>query len=112
MSNAISNRNQATWHNTDARESHRAFYEPTHNKRIDIHALNDITERLGIMWDLKRGEGTKDSITESESLIRGHRIDSNSADKSKIPGSLAGGIAETLIYGKENNMTWIWKSTI
>ena len=35
------------------------------------------------------------------SLIRWHRIDSNSADNTEISGSLAGRIPKTLIYGKE-----------
>ena len=40
------------------------------------------------------------SVTELESLTRGHQIEYNSADNLKISGSLSVRIAETLIYGK------------
>ena len=42
MSNVISTRNQTTWANTDARASHRAFYEPTHNRKIAIRELGGL----------------------------------------------------------------------
>ena len=42
----------------------------------------------------------KDAVTELKSLIRGHRVESNSVDNSEISGSLSGIIAKTLIYGK------------
>ena len=51
MGNVISNRNRTTWSNTDTRQSHRAFYEPTRNQKIDIRELggsiNDFVGRLG-----------------------------------------------------------------
>ena len=50
---------------------------------------------------LKREEGTKDDISELKSLIRGHRVGTNSAENPKISGSLADRIAKTLIYGKK-----------
>ena len=99
--NVISNRNQATWTNTDTRTSPRAFYEPTHNQKIDVHemggvgAFNDFAGRLGNMGDLKRDEGAGDAVAESKSLIRGKRVESNSADNEKIAGSSDGRIAKT-----------------
>ena len=41
------------------------------------------------------------SIVESKSLIHGYRMGSNSPGKLKIPGSLAGRITKTSIYGEE-----------
>ena len=52
---------------------------------------------------LKREEGTKDDISELKSLIRGHRVGTNSAENPKISGSLADRIAKTLIYGNRRN---------
>ena len=49
---------------------------------------------------LKREERMGGSVTELESLTRGHQIEYNSADNLKISGSLSVRIAETLIYGK------------
>ena len=107
MRNGISNSNQTTtWGNTDARTSPDAFYEPNRKRPIAIHemggvgALNDFTEHLGSAGELKRGEGTKDAITELKSLIIGHRIGSNSADNAEIPGALSDRTAEALSYGK------------
>ena len=53
------------------------------------------------MGELKQEEGMGDAVTELKSLTRGHRIGSNSADNAKIPGSLAGRNANTLIHGEE-----------
>ena len=50
---------------------------------------------------LKREERMGGSVTELESLMRGHQIEYNSADNLKISGSLSVRIARTLIYGKE-----------
>ena len=56
------------------------------------------------MGELKHEKGIRDAILGLKSLIRGHRVDRNSADNSKIPGSLADDrIAETLIYGKRKH---------
>ena len=79
----IPNRNQTPCNNTDKRTSPDAFYEPTQNREIDIRemggigAFNDLMEQLGNMEELKREEGMGGSITESKSLILGHRIESN-----------------------------------
>ena len=106
MRNEIPNRNQTTLANTGAMASRRAFYEPTHNQKIDIRdlgwvgAFNEFVGHLGNLQELKNEEGMKDTVTESKSLTRGHRIESNSVGNSEIPGSLAGGIAKTLIYGE------------
>ena len=51
--------------------------------------------------ELKRGEDTKAAITELKSLMHGRRIWGNSAGNSEIPGPFSGGIAKSLIYGKE-----------
>ena len=53
------------------------------------------------MGELKHEKGTKDAISESESLIRGKRMGRNSAGNPKIPGSLTDRITKTLIYGKQ-----------
>ena len=68
---------------------------------MGVGAFNDFAEHLGNMGELKREAGTKDSITELKSLIRGKRIAINSADSAEISASLADRIAETLIYGEE-----------
>ena len=39
MGNAILNRNQTTWGNTDARLGPGEFYDPTLNRRVAIHDL-------------------------------------------------------------------------
>ena len=64
-------------------------------------AFNDFMGHLGNMGDLKQDKGMGETIAELESLIHGQRMESNSMDKPKIQGSLAGRIAKTLIYGKE-----------
>ena len=50
---------------------------------------------------MKHEERTKEEITELESLMRGKHNGTNSSGNLKIAGSVAGGIAKTLIYGKE-----------
>ena len=87
MGNWISNRNQTTRNNTNASTSPPEFYERGHYQRIDIHelggvgAFNDFMEHLGNVWgELKHEEGMKGDVTGSKSLIRGHRIERNSAD--------------------------------
>ena len=42
----------------------------------------------------------KEAITELKSLTRGHHIENNSAGNLKISGSLSGGIAHAMLYGK------------
>ena len=107
MGNAIPNRNQTPWNNTDTRASHRTFSEPTHNHQISIHemggvgAFDDFAERLGNMWDLKHEAGLGDDITELKSLIRGQSISINSAGNSENFGFFVGGFRKTPIYGKE-----------
>ena len=64
-------------------------------------AFNDFMDHLGNMEELKHEEGTKEAIAELESLIHGQRMGSNSPDKPKISGALAGRITKTLIYWKE-----------
>ena len=64
-------------------------------------AFNDSMHHLGNMGDSEHEKGTKEAILELESLIRVHRMGGNSPGKSKIPGSLAGRVTKTLIYGKE-----------
>ena len=59
-----------------------------------IEALNDFTERLCNMGDLKHEERMGDAITELELLIRGVRIEGNSVDNSKISAPLAWGGCE------------------
>ena len=113
MRNAILNRNQTTWTNTDARTSHRAFYEPTHNQPVAIRemgwvgAFNDFMENIGNVEELKPEAGMEDAVTESESLIRGQRIERNSAGNSENSAPLAGRIVKTLIYGGGRNRTRI-----
>ena len=53
------------------------------------------------MGGIETRKGTKEAILESESLIHGQRMGSNSTENPKIPVSLAGRITKTLIYGKQ-----------
>ena len=52
------------------------------------------------MGELKHEEGMRDAITELKSLMHGHHIENNSADNSKISGSMSGRVVETSLYGK------------
>ena len=53
------------------------------------------------MKELKHEKGMEESIVELKSLIRRHRINNNSANKTGTSGSLADRITKMLIYGKE-----------
>ena len=115
MRNAILNRNQTTWGNTDARLAPRAFYEPAHNREIAIRERGG--GRVMISWinygtcgGLRREKGPKGAILESESLIRWGRMGGNSAGSPEISGALADRIAKTPIYGNQGNRTRVWKS--
>ena len=68
---------------------------------MGVGAFNDFAKNLGKVGDLKHEEGMKDDIAELKSLIRGQRVESNSADSSEISVSLSAIIVETLLYGKE-----------
>ena len=57
-------------------------------------------DHFGNMGDMEHEKGAKEAIAEMESLIRGHRMGSNSPGKLKTSGSLAGRITKTLIYGE------------
>ena len=82
------------------------FYEPGLQHRIAVRelgwagAFNDFVGHLGGMGDLKHGKGAEESIAELRSLIHGHRASNNSPAKTKISGSLAGRVTNTLISGK------------
>ena len=65
-------------------------------------------EHLGQVGGLKREEGMQYAITELKSLLRGEKVDINSACSSKIPVSLPGRIANAFLYGKERNPTLIF----
>ena len=67
---------------------------------MGVASINDFTEHICQVGELKHEEGVKDAITEVELLMRGHHIGSNSPDGLKMPGSMDDRIAETLIYGK------------
>ena len=68
------------------------FYEPTANRQIAIRELgmgeacNDFMDHLGGVGDLKHEKGMKEAIAELKSLIRGHRMYSNSPGKLKFTG--------------------------
>ena len=90
MGNAISNRNQTMRPNADARLAPVDFYEPTVNRQIAIREPG-LGKRLtitriayGAWWGLKLVKGTKEAIAEMESLIRGHRVGSNSAENPSV----------------------------
>ena len=52
MRNVISNHNQTTWGNTDARTSPKAFYEHTRNQQIAISEIGvGVLGRLTISWN-------------------------------------------------------------
>ena len=57
---------------------------------------------LSQVGDFKREEGTEEAITELKSLSRGYHIENNSADNSKMSGSLLGRIVKTFLYGKDS----------
>ena len=68
--------------------------------RWGVEAISDFAEHSGNAEELKHEEGAKDSIKKLESLMRGHHIENNSADNSKIAGSSSGETAKTSLYGK------------
>ena len=71
-----------------SRDPH-AFYEPIANHEIDSRdlrggeALNDFAGNLRNNVELKRESGTAGPVLELKSLIRGHRMGSNSAENPK-----------------------------
>ena len=66
-----------------------------------VEAFNYFMGHLSQSGELKHEEGMGDSVKELKSLMRGHHIENNSEDNSKISGSLLGRIAKSLLYIKE-----------
>ena len=71
--------------------------------------INDFMDHIGHVGDLKHEKGMKEAVVELKSLINGHRMGSNSAGNSEIPGSLVGRVTKTLIYDKRRNRKQIRK---
>ena len=63
--------------------------------------LNDFINHLSNVEEVKHEKGMKEAITELKSLIRHHRINRNSINKTGTEGSLTDRITKLSIYGKE-----------
>ena len=61
-------------------------------------------DHIGKAEGIRREEGTREAISESETLTRGHRVEQNSPDLMKLPGNIGGRITKTLLYGKKGDL--------
>ena len=84
------NPNLTTWADAGARLIPKISHGPTVNRQIAIREPG-LGKRLtitriayGAWWGLKLVKGTKEAIAEMESLIRGHRVGSNSAENPSV----------------------------
>ena len=58
-------------------------------------------DHIGKVEELRREEGMREAISELKTLMRKQRIGKNSSDLTKLPGSIDGGITQTLHGGRK-----------